>query len=203
MFAAAEQDEATERDAAATRPADFTPRTAQERADAYAGLYLPISAAGGGLLYSLIRAVRPRTVVEFGTSYGISTLYLAAAVRDNGVGRVLTTEMSAAKVAAARRTFAETGLDDVVTVLEGDALETLVPHLDGGVEFVLLDGWKELYLPVLDVLEPHLAPGTLVVADDTDMASVQPYLRYVRDPANGYQSTAFPVEDGMEFSCRL
>ncbi|HEX4788072.1 MAG TPA: class I SAM-dependent methyltransferase [Actinospica sp.] len=197
MFAAAEQD------AAAELPASPGTRTAQELADAYAGLYLPISAEGGGLLYSLVRAARPETIVEFGTSFGISTLYLAAAVRDNGAGRVLSTELSAAKVAAARRTFAETGLDDVITVLEGDARESLVPHLDGGVSFVLLDGWKDLYLPVLHLLEPHLAPGTLVVADDAAMASVRPYLDYVRSPENGYQSTSYPVEDGMEISCRL
>jgi predicted O-methyltransferase YrrM len=197
MFAAAGRDEAAE------LPASPGPRTMQELADAYSGLYLPISAAGGGLLYSLVRAVRPDTIVEFGTSFGISTLYLAAAVRDNGAGRVLTTELSAAKVASARRTFAETGLDDLITVLEGDAVQTLVPHLDTGVSFVLLDGWKDLYLPLLHLLEPHLAPGTLVVADDSAMASVQPYLEYVRSPENGYQSTSFPVEDGMEISCRL
>jgi len=203
MFAAAVQDDATGLFAAAARPDGFTPRNAQERADEAAELYLPISAEGGRLLYSLVRAVRPRTVVEFGTSFGISTLHLAAAVRDNGVGRVLSTELSAFKVAAARRTFAETGLDDIVTVLEGDALETLADHLDSGIGLVLLDGWKNLYLPVLHLLEPHLAPGTLVVADDTDMDAVQPYLAYVRDPDNGYQSTLFPVEDGMELSCRL
>jgi predicted O-methyltransferase YrrM len=202
MFAAAGADDAGALYAAAD-PADVAKLTARQRADACAGLYMPISAEGGGLLYSLIRAAKPRTVVEFGTSFGISTLYLAAAVRDNGVGRVLTTELSAAKAAAARRTFAEVAVDDVVTVLEGDALETLAPHLDAGVDFVLLDGWKELYVPVLQALEPHLAPGTLVVADDTEMDAVRPYLEYVRDPANGYQSTSFPVEDGMELSCRL
>ena len=164
---------------------------------------MPISVEAGSLLYSLIRAVRPKTVVEFGMSFGISTLHLAAAVRDNGVGRVVTTELSASKAAAARRTFAETGLDDVITVLEGDALETLPAHTADGVDFVLLDGWKELYLPVLRLLEPNLAPGTLVVGDDATFKSVQPYLDYVRDPANGYQSVLFPVEDGMEISCRV
>ncbi len=105
--------------------------------------------------------------------------------------------------AAARATFAETGLDDVVTVLEGDALKTLSARVTDGAGFVLLDGWKDLYLPVLRLLEPQLAPGTLVVGDDADMKSVQPYLEYVRAPANGYQSVLFPVEDGMEISCRI
>lgn len=163
---------------------------------------MPVSVAGGRLLYTLVRAARPATVVEFGTSFGISTLHLAAAVRDNGGGRVITTELNAAKAAAARRTFAETGLDDVITVLEGDALRTLA-DLDGPVGFVLLDGWKDLCLPVLRLLEPHLLPGTPVVADDVVMRGLAPYLEYVRDPGNGYESVTFPVEDGMEISCRL
>ncbi|GLW63303.1 putative O-methyltransferase, family 3 [Actinomadura rubrobrunea] len=199
MFAAADRD----KEALAAADLDaFAAMTAHERADAASDVYMPVSEAGGRLLYSLVRAVRPSTVVEFGTSFGISTLFLAAAVRDNGTGRVVTTELSPDKAAAARRTFAETGLDDVITLLEGDALETLAA-LDEPAGFVLLDGWKELYLPVLRVLEPRLAPGTLVVGDDVTMPDVAPYLEYVRDPANGYHSATFPVEDGMEISCRL
>ena len=90
----------------------------------------------------------------------------------------------------------------MITVLEGDARETL-SRAEGSADFVLLDGWKELCLPVLHLLEPRLKPGTLVVADDVDLSSLQPYLTYVRTPANGYQSVTFPVEDGMEISCRL
>jgi predicted O-methyltransferase YrrM len=178
------------------------PTAPQEHADAAAQIYMPISAAGGQLLYNLVRAVRPATVIEFGSSFGISTLHLAAAVRDNGFGRVVTTELNRDKVSAARRTFTETGLADVVTLLEGDARETLA-RLDSTVDFVLLDGWKDLCLPVLRLLEPRLKPGTLVVADDVDLKSLQPYLTYVRSPVNGYQSVTFPVEDGMEISCRL
>ncbi len=174
---------------------------AQERADALAGVYMPISASGGELLYGLVRSSRPETVVEFGTSFGISTLYLAAAVADNGKGHVYGTEMSAAKVATARRNLDEAGLEDFVTVLPGDARRTLA-ELKGPIGLVLLDGWKELCLPVLHDLEPRLAPGALVVADDIDQDSMAEYLAYVRDPANGYVSVAFPVEDGMEISCR-
>ncbi|MGW3350465.1 O-methyltransferase [Nonomuraea rubra] len=190
------------RDAARAVQGDQGTMTAGELADAMAEIYMPISAEGGRLLYTLVRAARPATVVEFGTSFGISTLYLAAAVRDNGAGRVVTTELSKDKIAAARRTFAETGLDDVITVLEGDARDTLA-GLSEPVGFVLLDGWKDLYLPVLRLLEPRLAPGTLVAADDSTFDSVRPYLDHVRDPANGYQSVSFPVEDGIEISCRL
>ncbi|KAK1184249.1 class I SAM-dependent methyltransferase [Streptomyces sp. NBS 14/10] len=203
MFELAEQDEAT----AARLGAELAlSRPPQELADAAAGIYMPVSAEGGKLLYNLVRAVRPATVVEFGMSFGISTLHLAAAVRDNGTGRVITTEMSKDKIATARRTFAETGLDDLITVLEGDARETLAA-LEGPVDLVLLDGWKDLCLPVLQLLEPRLRPGTLVVADDIDQGEgdgpLRPYLDYVRDPAHGYQNVTFPVEDGMEISCRL
>jgi predicted O-methyltransferase YrrM len=71
----------------------------------------------------------------------------------------------------------------------------------GPVGLALLDGWKDLYLPVLHLLEPKLAPGALVAADDTTFTTMADYLKYVRDPANGYVSVAFPVEDGMEISC--
>jgi predicted O-methyltransferase YrrM len=177
--------------------------SAQERADAFSDFYLPVTPEAGRLLYALVRATRPGTVVEFGMSLGISALHLAAAVRDNGSGRVVTTELSTAKVAAAKKTFAETGLDDVITVLEGDALRTLA-GLDGTVEFVLLDGWKELYLPVIKLLEPRLTPGTLIVADNTSMDDTKPYLDHVRDPGNGYVSVNFLARDSdsMEISCR-
>lgn len=175
--------------------------TSQETADLFAGLYMPISAASGDLLYSLVRASRPTTVVEFGTSYGISTTYLASAVADNGFGHVYTTELSAVKVAAARSNVDEAGLGDRVTILAGDALETLA-GVPGPIGLVLLDGWKPLCLPVLRLLEPQLAPGALVVADDTTFADMAGYLEYVRDPANGYVSVNFPVDDEMEVSCR-
>ncbi|ASQ96410.1 class I SAM-dependent methyltransferase [Streptomyces sp. 11-1-2] len=201
MFELAEQDGTAQ---AELPPGAVESLAPQELADAAAGIYMPISAEGGKLLYNLVRAIRPATVVEFGMSFGISTLHLAAAVRDNGTGRVITTEMSKEKIAAARRTFAETGLDDVITVLEGDARETLA-DLDGSVDLLLLDGWKDLCLPVLRMLEPRLRPGTLVVADDVDQGEglLRSYLDYVRAPANGYQNVTFPIEDGMEISCRL
>jgi len=183
-----------------TLPAEAT---AQERADALSEFYLPVTPDAGRLIYSLVRASRPATVVEFGMSLGISAIHLASAVRDNGTGRVVTTELSADKVAAATRNFADAGLDDLITVLQGDALETL-KSVEGPVGFVLLDGWKDLYSPVLELLEHRLAPGALVVADNTSMPGLQPYLDYMRDPANGYVSVNFPAResDSMAISCR-
>ena len=198
-------------------PDGFAGLSAREQADAYAELYIPVSPEGGRLLYTLVRASRPATVVEFGTSYGISTIHLAAAVRDNPAagdhsaagdnataGHVVSTELNATKVARARANLAEAGLAELVTILEGDALETLA-GLPGPVGFVLLDGWKRLYLPVLRLLEPRLTPGALVVADDTVSmaAEMTDYLSYVRDPARGYLSVSFPESDGLEITCRL
>jgi predicted O-methyltransferase YrrM len=181
-----------------------TAKTAQERADAMSAFYIPVTPEAGRLLYSLVRATRPSTIVEFGMSFGISALHLAAAVRDNGTGRVVTTELSADKIAAAKQTFVDTGLDDLITILDGDALSTLA-DLDGPVELVLLDGWKELYHPVIKLLEPRLTTGALVVADNTEMADAKPYLDYVRNAENGYVSVNFAAResDSMEISCRV
>ena len=87
------------------------------------------------------------------------------------------------------------GLADTCTTL---ATLATVP---GPVGLVLLDGWKDLCLPVLRLLEPKLAPGAVVAADDIALASMAEYLSYVRDPANGYVSVPFPVDDGIEISC--
>jgi len=186
------------------RDALSTSRTAQERADAMSAFYIPVTPEAGRLLYSLVRAARPATIVEFGMSFGISALHLASAVRDNGSGRVVTTELSAGKIAAAKQTFVDTGLDDLITILKGDALSTLA-DLDGSVDFVLLDGWKELYVPVIKLLEPRLSEGALVVADNTEMADAQPYLEHVRNAENGYVSVNFAAResDSMEISCRV
>lgn len=179
-------------------------KTAQERADAFSDFYLPVTPESGRLLYTLVRGARPELVVEFGMSLGLSTIHLASAVRDNGTGRVVTTELSAAKVAAATSTFAEVGLDDMITALEGDALQTLAT-ISEPVNFVLLDGWKDLYVPVIQLLEPKLTPGALVIADNTGLPDAQPYVNYVRDPANGFVGVSFPVRDSdaMEISCRV
>ncbi len=186
------------------RRGDFErPMSARERAEAMSEFYIPVTPGAGRLLYALVRATRPTTVVEFGMSFGISAVHLASAVRDNGAGRVVTTELSATKIAAAKQTFAETGLADLVTVLEGDALSTLA-GVEGPVEFVLLDGWKDLYLPVIELLEPQLSTGALVVADNASAADIKPYLDRVRNPDNGYVSFNFLVResDSMEISCR-
>jgi predicted O-methyltransferase YrrM len=165
--------------------------------------FIPVSADAGRFLYTLVRAARSGTVVEFGTSFGISTIYLAAAVRDRGDGRVITTELHSGKAQRARENLRAAGLLDYVDLREGDALETL-GDVAGGVTFLFLDGWKKLYLPVLKLLEPALEPGALVAADDLDLFPEvhKPYLAYVRNPANGYVSVEVPIGDRLELSVR-
>jgi predicted O-methyltransferase YrrM len=199
MFTAAARDDDGERPLPPPGRTSWAEASARDRSDAYQDIYIPISAEAGRLLYALVRAIRPETVVEFGTSFGISTIYLAAAVTDNGTGRVVTTELSDKKVKAAQSNLQQAGVNAAVTILAGDARQTLA-DLPGPVGLVLLDGWKDLYLPVLRLLEPKLAPGALVAADDSSFASVAGYLQYVREPGNGYVSVSFPIEDGVELS---
>lgn len=174
-----------------------------ERAAALERAFIPVSPDAGRLLYTLVRGANAGTTVEFGTSYGISSIYMAAALRDRGGGRLITTELNTAKADCARRYIEEAGLSELVDLRVGDALETL-DGLERNVSVVFLDGWKNVYLPVLQLLEPALQPGALVAADDLDLFPVvlKPYLDYVRDPANGYVSVTLPVGDAMELSAR-
>ena len=165
--------------------------------------FIPVPPVVGRLLYTLARAIPSGTVVEFGASHGISAIYLAAAVRDRGEGTVITTELHPGKAKAARENLRAAGLLDYVDLREGDALETL-KGMARGVTLLFLDGWKKLYLPVLKLLEPALAPGALVAADDLDLFPEvhKPYLAYVRNPGSGYVSVEVPIGDRLELSVR-
>jgi predicted O-methyltransferase YrrM len=165
--------------------------------------FMPVDRPSGRFLYDLVRIQGSRTVVEFGMSFGISTIHLAAAVRDNGSGRLITTELDAGKVRRGSEHLAEAGLLDVVEIRHGDALETL-SDLPGPIDLLFLDGWKVLYLPVLQLLEPKLRPGAAVVADDLILfpEELASYLEYVRDPAREYTSVEVPIGDHFELSVR-
>jgi predicted O-methyltransferase YrrM len=127
---------------------------------------LSIEPAQGELLYLLARAKGVRRAVEFGTSFGVSTIYLAAAARDAGAGgQVIGTELAPGKVAAARSNLAAASLTAQVEILEGDARATL-RGLAGPVDLLLLDGWPALAMEVLQIVEPSLADGALVVVDN-------------------------------------
>lgn len=159
---------------------------------------LAVSRETGALLYMLARNGNAQTIIEFGTSFGISTLHLAAALRDNGGGHLITSEFEPSKVARARENLNAGGLTDLVEVREGDALQTLSVELPDTIDLVLLDGAKSLYPEILSLLESRLKPGAFIVADNADYNP--DYLARVRSTANGYLSV--PFGEDVELSMR-
>lgn len=183
-----------------------TKMIASERAD-YRKMYrssaqhfLSVSPAYGRFLYALARACNAVRIVEFGTSMGVSTIYLAAALRDNGGGRLIGTELESGKVVRARSNLEAAGLADLVEIREGDALETL-QDLDGEIDMLLIDGAWSLYLPVLRLVEPQLKPGAVVLGEN---AFDKEFCSYLRNPANGYLSQRLDIDQGRgnEFAVR-
>lgn len=160
----------------------------------YADNFLNVTPAYGRFLYECARICKATRIVEFGTSMGISTIHLAAALRDNGGGHLIGTELEAGKAARARLHMEEAGLADLVDIRVGDARDTLM-DVGGEIDLVLLDGAFSLYLPVLKLLEPHLRSGALILAENA-FDQDNEYLTYVRDPANGYLSQPIPISEG-------
>ncbi len=160
---------------------------------------LAVSRETGNLLYMLARSSRAKVIVEFGTSFGISTLHLAAGLRDNGGGRLITCEFEPSKAAIARENLRDGGLIDLVEIREGDALKTLSTDLPETVDLVLLDGAKALYPEILDLVEDRLKPGAIIVADNAEFSP--DYLARVRKADSGYMST--PFAEDVELSVRI
>jgi predicted O-methyltransferase YrrM len=153
--------------------------------------------------YSLCRALNAKRIVECGTSFGVSTLYLAAAVRDNGGGTVIATEYEPAKAAIARGHFAEAELSQFVDLREGDLRETL-KRIEGSVDFLLMDIWTPLARPAIELVGPHLREGAIVIADNTDTYRIAygDYFDWINDPANGFSTMTLPFDGGLEMSVK-
>jgi predicted O-methyltransferase YrrM len=164
-------------------------------------VYVPVSRSQGHMLYLIARSIDARRIVEFGTSFGISTLYLASAVKDNGGGVVVGSELEPSKHAKALEHLREAELDAFTDVRLGDALKTLA-DVEAPVDMVLLDGWKDTYLPVLKVLQPKLRPRAVVLADNifTFKRALRPYVNYVQSGTNGFVSSTLDIADGFELS---
>ena len=156
------------------------------------------------LCWLLCRSLRASRVVEIGTSFGVSTLYLADAVRANGGGVVIGTEYEPAKAAAARANFAAAGLSDLIDLREGDLRETL-KVIEGPVDFVLMDIWTEMARPALELVAPHLRPGAMVVADNTGQFrhAYRHFFAFIEDPANGLKSLTLPHAGGLELVVKV
>jgi predicted O-methyltransferase YrrM len=160
---------------------------------------IPVSRETGQLLYMLTRSTRARNVLEFGTSFGVSTIYLAAALRDNGGGRIITTEFEPSKAARARENLTQAGVIDLVEIREGDALETLAHDLPKSVDVLLLDGAKPLYGDVLERVQRCLRPGSLVLADDARYCPE--FVKRMRSDAKSYLSA--PLAGDLELAMCL
>ena len=191
-------------EAARHRPANGGPMGGGERdPHLYADHGFSIHPAQGDLIYLLCRSIGAKRVVEFATSVGMSTLYFAAAVRDNGGGIVIGSEIVASKIAVAKRNLTDAGLADMANIREGDARLTL-RDLGGPVDFVLIDGWpiKEmpsLAMQVMNVIAPQIRLGGLVMNDNGE----DDYLAFVRDPASGFLSLSLPLKGSTELSVKV
>lgn len=154
--------------------------------------------------HMLVRALRATRVVEVGTSFGVSTLYLADAVRANGGGVVIGTEYEPAKAAQARATFAAAGVGDLIDLREGDLRETL-KVIEGPVDFVLMDIWTEMARPAIELIGPHLRTGAIVVADNTDgfRHAYRHFFDYVADPKNRLKTMTLPFAGGLELVVKV
>jgi predicted O-methyltransferase YrrM len=155
--------------------------------------------------YLLCRSLRATRIVEAGTSFGVSTLYLAAAVRDNQVenGVVIGTEYEPKKVEVARANFKEAGLSEFIELREGDLQQTL-QDVGGPVDFMLVDIW-EVAQPALELVSSSLRPGAIVACDNTavDADEYRDYFEFVNDPRNRFRTMTVPFEGGFELTVRV
>jgi len=177
------------------------------RDEAYARIdqyLLPVGPETGRLMNDLIRAARSQHIVEVGSSYGYSTLWLAEAAKAVG-GRVTSLELSGEKIAAARAMLESVGLSDCVRFIEGDAL-TSIETLDAPIDFALIDLWKDLYLPCFDRMRDRLSIGAIVISDNMifppdNAANAQAYRAHIL--ADGrFDSVLLPIGSGIEITRR-
>ncbi|WP_142784100.1 O-methyltransferase [Changchengzhania lutea] len=157
------------------RPADFKEA------------YLSISKAQGEYLVQLIRKNNLKSIVEFGTSFGISTLFLAQGVIETGEC-IITTELFESKAQKAKENFEKAGVNELIEVKVGDAMETLKNHNES-IDLLLLDGWKDLYLPLFEMLEPNFHSNTVIYVDNANMADSQAFLKIINKKTK-YQFTS-------------
>jgi predicted O-methyltransferase YrrM len=193
----------------AHRTADGEPPTDAEIKAFRADKLVALDRDKAEFCYQLCRAGNARRIVEVGTSYGVSTLYLAAAVRHNvqaagGDGVVIGTEYEPEKARAARAHFDEAGLSAFIDLREGDRRETL-KEVEGPVDFVLMDVWIAMAWPALELIAPHLQPGAVVICDNTEehRRDYAAYFAFLENPANRFRTMTLPFGGGLESSVRV
>ncbi|TYA92193.1 O-methyltransferase [Seonamhaeicola marinus] len=145
-------------------------------------VYLSISRKQGEDLRKLILKKNIKDVVEFGTSFGISTLFLAQGVIETK-GHIITTELIETKAIKALQNFEKAGVSHIIDLRIGDALETLKNH-QSSIDLLLLDGWKDLYLPLFKMLEPNFHKDTVIYVDNANMSDAQEFLKVLKNDTN-------------------
>lgn len=167
--------------------------------------FVALDADKARFCYQLCRSINATTVIEAGTSFGVSTLYLAAAVRDNGGGQVIGTEWEAEKAPVARAHFSEAGLSALIDLREGDLRETLRQSLPSSVDLLLLDIWTPMARPALEIVAPRMRCGAVALTDNTDKRRIgyRDLFAYFHDPANGFITQTLPFDGGLEFSVKV
>ncbi|KAJ5643284.1 uncharacterized protein N7484_005791 [Penicillium longicatenatum] len=161
------------------------------------------------LIYHILRSINATTIVEAGTSFGVSTIYLALAAAQNSArgagasaaGRVIATEKEPSKAAVAQRNWQQAGeeIQGVIDLRIGDLRETLGKDL-GTVDFLLLDIWTPLALPALKLVESHFRPGAMIIADNTVKAAAgyAELFAYVDAPGSRFRRVTMPYAGGLD-----
>jgi predicted O-methyltransferase YrrM len=165
---------------------------------------LPVGPEVGAFLHSLILAKRPARILELGTSYGYSTVIMADAARTVGA-TLVTMELADWKQAHAQEQIAKAGLSDVVDFRLGDAVG-MIKADSGPFDFILLDIWKELYLPCFDAFYPKLSDEGIIASDNMITPEVaRPDVRLYREAVRAkadLQTALLPIGQGIELSIR-
>jgi predicted O-methyltransferase YrrM len=153
-------------------------------------------------LNTLAKSAQSKTILEIGTSYGYSTIWLAEAARANG-GKVITLENNPEKATYAQQQIHEAGLSDFVEFRIGDALE-IIENAQETYDFILLDIWKELYVPCFERFFPKLNKGAWVIGDNMifpphSRTEATVYRQYIRE-TNAFDTVLMPIGSGIEVS---
>ncbi len=186
----------------AERPTGFEEEDSSSR-NFWRDKFVAIDRDKAEFVYLLCRAIGAKRVIEAGTSFGVSTLFLAAAARDNGGGLVTTCDNEPTKTAVARQNFEIAMLSDLIDTRTGDIRETLL-DIDEPIDFLLLDIWAPIAADVAQLVGPHIRPGGLIVADNTTVRRnlYDVLFDYLENPANGFTTRTLSFDGGLEVAVK-
>jgi len=186
----------------AERPTGFEEEDSSSR-NFWRNKFVAIDRDKAEFVYLLCRAIGATRIIEAGTSFGVSTLFLAAAIRDNGGGVVTTCDNEPTKMAVARQNFDIATLSDSIDTRTGDIRDTL-RDIDEPIDFLLLDIWAPIAADVVQLVGPHMRPGGVIVADNTSVRRnlYDGLFEYLENPANGFTTRTLPFDGGLEIAVK-